>query len=796
MKKFTLLFGICLCGQLLLSQNTFSRVCIDLKGKNVAELAALGIETDHGGYLPGRSLTVPLSETELQGVRAAGFETKVLIPDLKKWYQERRDQPSVAARGNGCAGVAGYDINRWPIPKHYTGGSMGGYPTYAEMLAILDDMRALYPGLITARAAVSDTILTHEGRPLFWVKISDNADTDEPETEALYTALHHSREPNSLSQLLFFMWYLLENYDQNPEIQYIVNNLELYFIPCINPDGYLYNEATSPQGGGLWRKNRRDNGNGTFGVDLNRNYGYQWGINDQGSSPDPNTQTYRGPAAFSEPETRMVRDFCLQHQFQGSLNYHTVGNLLIYPWAYSDELADPVFAELARLYIRENNFTYGTSIETVGYRVNGSSDDWMFGAADMYSFTPEVGPQGTDFWPLPSQIDSLNRSTIWQNLASAYSLLRFGTVTPKGGADFDLSKPKIEFTVKRFGFEDGPLTVSVQPLSANIVGVGPSVTVQLDQFEAADSAIVLAVASDVQVGDVIRFVLRLDNGVVTFRDTLEKTLLGPSLPVFSEPATLPIQENWTVAGNWDLTFDAYVSEPTSITDSPFGPYFPGEYSLLELSTPVFIPANAKTAELRFFARWAIERDFDFLQVYASGDNEVKSLCGRYTHPGNIFQIEGEPVFDGVQADWVEERMDLSDYIGKAVQIQFLLVSDDFQELDGFYFDDLSIEYTSQDYVGTLPIGNDQFTLRQNQPNPAGSSTTIAWNNPDQLGGLAELQVFNALGERVLLKTIDLERQSEAVLDTKTWQPGAYFYRLQAANWQLPTMKMTVQAGSK
>ncbi len=93
----------------------------------------------------------------------------------------------------------------------------------------------------------------------------------------LYTALTHAREPASVQQLLYFMYYILENYGVDDEITDIVDNTELYFVPCVNPDGYVYNQMESPQGGGMWRKNRRNNGDGSFGVDLNRNFGYKWG---------------------------------------------------------------------------------------------------------------------------------------------------------------------------------------------------------------------------------------------------------------------------------------------------------------------------------------------------------------------------------------------------------------------------------------------------------------------------------------------------------------------------------------
>jgi len=102
----------------------------------------------------------------------------------------------------------------------------------------------------------------------------------------------------------------------------------------VNPDGYTYNENTYPNGGGMWRKNRRVNGGNEFGVDINRNYGYKWGYDNQGSSPDSSSETYRGPGAFSETETQAVKYFAEQHNIQITLNYHTYGNLLIYPWGY------------------------------------------------------------------------------------------------------------------------------------------------------------------------------------------------------------------------------------------------------------------------------------------------------------------------------------------------------------------------------------------------------------------------------------------------------------------------------
>ena len=117
------------------------------------------------------------------------------------------------------------------------------------MLEQLDLMHQLYPNLISSRDDVRDNNLTNnphphqtfEGRFLQFVKISDNPNVNEQEPQILYTAIHHAREPASLQQLIFYMWYLLENYEDSQEIRDIVNNTELYFIPCVNPDGYIFN---------------------------------------------------------------------------------------------------------------------------------------------------------------------------------------------------------------------------------------------------------------------------------------------------------------------------------------------------------------------------------------------------------------------------------------------------------------------------------------------------------------------------------------------------------------------------
>ena len=248
-------------------------------------------------------------------------------------------------------------------------------------------MHQQYPGLIGQKEAIGD-FTTYEGRPIYMTKIGKGEGNNRP--EILYTSLHHSREPMSMTQLIYYMWYVLENYDNHPLVQQLVDHVDMYFVPVVNPDGYIYNSINHPDGGGLWRKNRRLNADGTFGVDLNRNYGFKWGFDDFGSSPNPGSEVYRGTSAFSEPETQAIRFLCTNRKFKIALNYHSYGNFLIYPFGYTDESFAEYesFDQLAEVLTNQNHYVYGTGVETVAYLTNGDSDDWMYG--DMDEKRPDI----------------------------------------------------------------------------------------------------------------------------------------------------------------------------------------------------------------------------------------------------------------------------------------------------------------------------------------------------------------------------------------------------------------------
>ncbi|MDF1865755.1 MAG: M14 family zinc carboxypeptidase [Saprospiraceae bacterium] len=782
-----------------LSAQQFSRVKILLdENHTLQDLGSLGLEVDHGNYAPFKHFIHEFSSSEIDQIKAAGFKTKVLIADLEAHYVNQNHFPETANfRNDHCDGgdATKYD---YPTPVNYTYGSMGGYFTYQEMLDILDDMVAKYPDLITQRAQVGD-IVTHEGRPVYWLRVSDNPNMDEPEPEVLYTAVHHAREPNSLSQMIFYLWHLLENYDTDEEVKYLLDNTELYFMPCINPDGYVYNEFTNPDGGGFWRKNRRDNLDGTFGVDLNRNYGYEWGYDNQGSSPITDSQTYRGPSGFSEPETQAVKFLCEAHEFQIALNYHTYGNLLIYPWGFSDMITDEheTFEALAGAMNRENNYFTGTGTQTVGYTVNGDSDDWMYGENitknAIYAMTPEVGPGSFGFWPPQSEIDEFNKSTLLMNLTTAHLVHNYGLAKDLSPELINETSSELDYSLTKYGLKNGLLTVSIEPVSNNIAWVGSPQNYGLVAYETTENSIPFVLNADIQNNEEVVFNLVVDNGIYAHKEAITKVYSDGTgtgtTEIFGDNAD--DLSNWSTGTNWGVTPTYFFSAPSSITDSPFGSYNANENNQILLENSIDL-VDLESANLSFWASWDIENDYDYVLVQLSvNGGSFTNMCGKYTNLGSEDQIIDEPLYDGLQLDWVKEEIDLGEFVdfstNPTIDIRFVLISDGFIENEGFFFDDMSIGVVEEGATATKFIPLDNFEYKS-QPNPARDFTILKFSDDVSEYDDAKIMIFNALGQQVYETDV---AGTELRVSTKNWESGVYFYQLMLNNEVLEAKRLSV-----
>ena len=743
----------------------YDRIRVSLSETHISELAELGLDYDHGIVKKGLFWVNDVSEKEQALLRANDIAFEILIPDVGVWYAQQNkhahshshshSDPVAHPRNNVPFCGTSDLIEQYETPSNYTYGSMGGFHTYTELLSVLDDMKAKFPNLISEKQPIGD-YLTAEGRPIYWLKVGVNPDVDEDKPAILYNALHHAREPSSLSQMLFYMWYLLENYESDEEVKFLMDNVEMYFIPCLNPDGYVFNERIAPEGGGLWRKNRWVNSQGdTVGVDLNRNYGFKGGLDDAGSSSDQTSLVYRGTAPFSEPETQAIRDFCVQHQFKIALNYHAFSNLLIIPWGFDSELTpdDATFRAITNKLTEQNNYLVGTGLETVGYVVNGDSDDWMYGEQGtkpkIFSMTPEVGSSAYGFWPPADIIDQYNKENMWQNLSAAALVRPYGEILETGPRILDAPVGTLTFGIRNIGLEAGTFTVTVASQSEDFQIVSTPQTVTADHLELSEFTVDYTIVDATKLSQNFTLELVVNNGFIDRTFTVTKEFYSVPFEFLFTDMVGENLTNWTASDTWGTTAQTFYSEDYSITDSPFGNYPDMANSFVQTKTPVDLQ-GVVSARVKFRAKWELETNYDYVQFeIKSANGNWTPLCGKFS-VANSFN---EPAFNGNQPEWVLDDYDLQNYIGEEVLFRFTLKSDELVNADGFFFDDFEVEVVKNDGTTsvTAPTVFSGNTLLV-QPNPFVDNLSIAFSLKEPQKR-ATLRLVNPLGQTVATRSL-------------------------------------------
>jgi len=286
------------------------------------------------------------------------------------------------------------------------------FSDYHDLNEAVEAMRRI-ASRFPAIAALETIGQSVEGRPIHALRISDKAPTIEPDEPGMVVmGCHHAREWISVEVPLFFADYLVENYRKNGAATRLVNYAELWVIPVLNPDGYAF--STAERENRWWRKNRRNNGDGTFGVDPNRNYSIDFG-NDLGSSSLTFSEVYRGPAPFSEPETvairRLMADRAYGRGFKTGLSFHNFSQLVMYPNGYTLESVDNIdyYVRLASEMTRRINESHGDRRHDyiwgqpshILYLASGTFEDWAHHVVDATAFIIELRPASFPFFELP-----------------------------------------------------------------------------------------------------------------------------------------------------------------------------------------------------------------------------------------------------------------------------------------------------------------------------------------------------------------------------------------------------------
>jgi len=307
------------------------------------------------------------------------------------------------------------------------------YYTYPKMTQLLIDLEKNNSDIMS----VDSIGTTYEGRDIWVVKLSDNVELEEDEPSVLFMGAHHGDEKPGFEVLIFFIKYMIEKYgaqaidddndgainedpfdgidndqdgaiDEDPSEEQVTNaihNTQIFIIPMVNPDGVEANtrKNCAPNYG----PDGKNNIITSYGVDLNRNYGYAW--NYPYLFPEEyyleyliadDSGIYRGETPFCENETKAVKNFIENHNIGISLSYHDYGEWMVFPWMHSSMHTphEALFRSIGRNMSKINKYElkiYGQS-GTQEYLIPrlcgtpGSSENWLYGEHEIISYTVEL----------------------------------------------------------------------------------------------------------------------------------------------------------------------------------------------------------------------------------------------------------------------------------------------------------------------------------------------------------------------------------------------------------------------
>jgi murein tripeptide amidase MpaA len=347
-------------------------------------------------------LDVQIKRSNLNAITKLGIPFDILIDDLQAHTNRGWSQIIEAERLNQDSGPRGGLLHDdlW----------FANYKQLNEITSYIDNIAALRPEL----ASTAIIGQSWEGRDMFAITISgpdtpENRQADRPVVFIFSTV--HAREWIAPMTTVYYASKLVEDYGTDPRVQALLDSVRIVIVPMGNPDGYLFTWSDYR----YWRKNRRNNSirNNSFGVDINRNWGYEWG--GQGSSGSSSSDTYRGTAPFSEPETAALRDLALSFgdQLIANMEYHSYSQLVMWPFGYasgnitpepdrtyfdllSNELSDEIRS------VHNKNYTAMQSVNL--YPAAGNAEDWFYGELDITSMIIELRPRNADFNPPPGNI--------------------------------------------------------------------------------------------------------------------------------------------------------------------------------------------------------------------------------------------------------------------------------------------------------------------------------------------------------------------------------------------------------
>ena len=447
---------------------------------------------------------------------------------------------------------------------------------------------------------------------------------------------------------------------------------------------------------------------------------------------------------------------------------------MLYPFGYEYDTYtedNSIFEFISNSLVLENG--YDNIISSELYPASGDSDDFMYGMLEtengeirnkIFAMTPEIG---SSFWPQASQIEKICKDMLYFNLTAAKIIGNYGVLTDLN-QEFVLDNNfEALFNFRRIGLANNePFVISIVPISENINNITSDPVVfnfnEIGQFE--NGSIFINIDENTNDGDEIVYKYIIDNGSFT-EEVLVTKIFGEPITILEDNSNFPFN-TWSFS-TWGSTDEDFFSPETSITDSPYSNYNNESLELLVLQQAIDLNGFT-SAQINFFAKWEIESGFDYVQLEISNDegNSWNPQCGKFTNLGreNTFEAFNEPLYDGNQYEWVNEVIDLSDFLGDEILIRFKLYTDQYLRQDGFYFDEFKILGFSEN-LNTSNFQNDEVII---YPTIVENNIKIKSNK-----NISKILVHNSLGKKVL----EINENNILEINLNEVDAGVYFIKL-------------------
>ncbi|MAO20861.1 MAG: hypothetical protein CMJ35_03825 [Phycisphaerae bacterium] len=630
-------------------------------------------------------MDVQINRSHLPTLTKLGIGYDILIDDLQahqaqRWAQMQRLEQLDNAQPRG----AGVHSDAW----------FSNYKQFSDIISYFNNIAATRPDIAT----MSDVGDSLESNDIYALTITGPDVAWNPRDErpvVIWNGGQHAREWVSPMTVSYIASKLVDDYGSDPRVTEILNNTRIVILPVINPDGYLYTWSNDR----YWRKNRRNNG-GSFGVDLNRNWGYEWG--GQGASTSPNDDTYRGPGAFSEPETQVLRDLALTFgdDLVAHIDYHTYSQLILWPFGYAEGVQTPepdrtFFDELTTAMsdeILDVSGVFYNPIQSVDlYPASGACTDWFYGQLGAKSLTIELRPaDGAGFGgfdPDPS------------------------VILPTARENYEAAKLFVERTTQPVAFDfslaeiieaDTPttITLSVSDVIATHIPSSVSLSTRIGSSDAIKSTPMTALGNNqysadlpaVPCGTVVHYGFLLettDGDTVDYPSTDEFDALAQEFSIsFSDD--METDTGWVVGGSGDSASSGVWNrmDPQGTDAQPENDHTPGtgtdcwvtdglagtslgdrdiDGGATTLTSPILDAiALGDDAELVYW-RW-------YSNNTGASPNEDTMLVQISNDVGNSWTTL-EEVSENA-GDWVETRFRIADYVEPTDMIKVRFIASD------------------------------------------------------------------------------------------------------------------------